>query len=95
MSNHYHVVLYVDKNRAEKWNNIEVVERWTQLCQPPLLIRRWLSEADAMSEIELDTVNDVITEWRKRLMDIGWFMRCVNEKIARMANGEWRMANGE
>ena len=27
MSNHYHVVLHVDKNRAENWTKQEVVER--------------------------------------------------------------------
>ncbi len=30
MSKHYHVVLYVDKARAEVWTREEVVERWQQ-----------------------------------------------------------------
>ena len=88
MSNHYHVVLHVDKQRAENWSNNDVVERWTQLFQPPLLIKRWLQEADDLSDVELETIDDIICQWRKRLLDIGWFMRCVNEKIARMANAE-------
>lgn len=28
MSNHYHVVLHVDKARAAGWSDLEVAERW-------------------------------------------------------------------
>ena len=28
MSNHYHVVLYIDKKQADEWTDIEVIERW-------------------------------------------------------------------
>lgn len=30
MSNHYHVVLHVDRERAQDWTMREVAERWTQ-----------------------------------------------------------------
>ncbi len=33
-------------------------------------------------------VNEIIESWRERLYDLGWFMRGVNETIARMANAE-------
>ena len=29
MSNHYHLVLHVDSERARKWSREEVIERWT------------------------------------------------------------------
>ncbi|MAZ87807.1 MAG: transposase, partial [Cellvibrionaceae bacterium] len=28
MSNHYHVVLYIDQEQAESWSQHEVVHRW-------------------------------------------------------------------
>jgi hypothetical protein len=36
----------------------------------------------------MKVVDNIIEEWRVRLFDISWFMRGVNEKIARMANEE-------
>ena len=88
MSNHYHVVLHVDKERAEAWSNEEVVERWLQLYNSNVLIDRWLTQASDMSDEELEAVSDCIEKWRERLSDISWFMRSINEKIARMANKE-------
>ena len=46
MSNHYHVVLHVDKQRAENWTKQEVVERWMQLFKGNMLILRWRKEAE-------------------------------------------------
>jgi len=31
MSNHYHVVLHLDKEQADNWNQNEVIERWHTL----------------------------------------------------------------
>ncbi len=31
MSNHYHLVLRVDRERAQQWSQDEVIERWYQL----------------------------------------------------------------
>lgn len=38
MSNPYHVVLHVDRDRAAAWSPEEVVERWTQLFKGHLLV---------------------------------------------------------
>jgi REP element-mobilizing transposase RayT len=36
--------------------------------------------------VEQASLNASIAFWRERLMDISWFMRIINEAIARMAN---------
>ncbi len=38
MSNQYHVVLHVDKSRAQSWSRTEVVERWMQFCKGDMLV---------------------------------------------------------
>jgi len=88
MSNHYHVVLHVDQNRAATWSDAEVVERWMQLYKGNLMIDRWLADPKAMDEASLLRVKECIEQWRDRLCNISWFMRGVNETIARMANEE-------
>ena len=72
MSNHYHVVLRVNSDKASAWSDEEVVERWGQLFRVP----------DAANNTVL------IAKWRSRLSSISWFMRCLNEPLARHANKE-------
>jgi REP element-mobilizing transposase RayT len=88
MSNHYHVVLHVDKRRAEDLTLDEVVERWLQLYKGEKLIQKWIAFRAEMSTAELKKVEEIIEQWRERLTSISWFMRGVNETIARMANEE-------
>ena len=88
MSNHYHVVLHVDKAQAQGWSLEEVVERWLQLYSGDLLVHRWLSEKHNLSPGQIEKAEEIIELWRERLCSISWFMRGVNETIARMANEE-------
>ena len=88
MSNHYHLVLHVDSERATKWSREEVVERWTVLFRAPTLVKRWQS-GEAL-EAERKMAEAIIERWRSRLCDISWFMRCLNEHLARRANNEDR-----
>lgn len=86
MSNHYHVVLKVDRERAADWSDREVAERWMQLFSGHLLVKRWLR--DEASEAETMKALEIVADWRERLFDLGWFMKCLNEYLARRANEE-------
>ncbi|WP_461536662.1 transposase [Spongorhabdus nitratireducens] len=87
MSNHYHVVLHINKAPAKAWSRDEVLVRWTSLFSGPLLVQRYLAK-DRLSEAELNRVDEYVETYRSRLMDISWFMRCLNEHLAREANRE-------
>ena len=86
MSNHYHLVLHVDATRARKWTPREVVDRWGELFSLPPLIQRW--QKNGSSEGERAIAEQLIQAWRRRLHDVSWFMRCLNEHLARRANAE-------
>ena len=87
MSNHYHLVLHVDERLNENLSSEEVCERWCQLYSKPVLVERWQNE-QTISEAEHKSALSIIEGWRGRLADISWFMRCLNEFIARKANKE-------
>ena len=50
-------------------------------------MRRYLAGVKLTSG-ELKCVAELLVTWRERLADLSWFMRCLNEPIARMANAE-------
>ncbi len=70
------------------WSDDGVVERWLQLYNGSALVDRWLSDRSGLDAAELDQVCELIKLWRERLCSLSWFMRGVNETIARMANKE-------
>ena len=89
MSNHYHAVVRVDKARALALDDEAVLRRWTQLFTGPLLVQRYLSEARSqMGEGECAKVKEFAELYRQRLHDLSWFMRVLNESVARQANAE-------
>jgi REP element-mobilizing transposase RayT len=90
MSNHYHLVVHVDRARARQLTETDVVERWTQLFRAPPLVERWRN--GQASEAEREAAGLIIARWRDRLYDVSWFMKCLNEHLARRANAEDRCA---
>ena len=90
MSNHYHIVLRIDAERAAEWSIEEVLEHWTRLFTGPVIVQRYLSPDTKalMTESECDKVVELAEEYRERLTNLSWFMRVLNESIAREANRE-------
>ena len=85
MSNHYHLVLKI--NSTENWNEKQVLAYWSELCQPKLICQKFLKN-EPQSKAELEMVYIQTDIYRKRLMSISWFMKLLNEYIAKQANKE-------
>ncbi|MEP4599408.1 transposase [Saccharospirillum sp.] len=87
MSNHYHIVLHINAQKANGWTEAEVIERWHKLYSGNFLTKAYLAGKDLYEE-QLKVISETATIWRERLMSISWFMRALNEDIARQANTE-------
>ncbi|WP_444891835.1 hypothetical protein ACJJIE_11970 [Microbulbifer sp. TRSA001] len=84
MNNHYHAVLYIDKEKALNWPDTEVVLRWQKIFKASSLALRHL-QGDTLDH---NKFKEIIDLWRNRLMELSWFIRCLNESIARQANAQ-------
>ena len=87
MSNHYHLVLRINPDRAATWSESEVARRWQCFFGEHLLVKRYLSGTPG-STGEHAAAQRMIEGWRERLSSLSWFMRVFNETLARRANVE-------
>jgi len=87
MSNHFHVVLHVDPPVASSWTDEEVARRWL-VAFPGELKRNPSEELTQRLEMAILSDPERIQELRCRLGSLSWFMKALNEPIARMANQE-------
>lgn len=88
LSNHYHLLVHVDQRRIAHCTQSEIIERWSRLFGVPSIVQRW--RQGATGEAETVVALQLIELWRTRLIDVSWFMRCLNEHLARRANAEDR-----
>lgn len=88
MSNHLHVVLRTAPERAAGWSAEEVIRKAYKLC--PHAVSRELGAGEPLSVLlkRAKERQDYVELWRERLGDLSWFMRFLNEHIARRANRE-------
>lgn len=86
MSNHVHLVVYVDTDAAKGWSNDEVISRWGQLF--PRGLAGLYAKGDPVALEKRAVLDAQVSTWRSRLVDLSWYMKSLNEFIARRANAE-------
>ncbi len=87
MHNHLHLVLHVDSEQVKQWSTLDVLNRWHKLFKGTILTKKY-QHNQALDKFELEIVEETAMVYKQRLMDISWFMRALNEPIARQANKE-------
>jgi len=87
MHNHYHLVLKLCPEQLLDLSAEQIMDRWCALFKGPLLVQRY-REGEVLTAPERSTVSDIVNVWRRKLSNISWFMRCLNQPIARQANLE-------
>ncbi|WGY47115.1 transposase [Vibrio sp. ABG19] len=87
MSNHYHLVTFIDTDAAQSLSELEVVERWGAEHTLPVIIQRYISQ-QLTCETEWNLCHQLIDTWRQRLCSLSWFMKELNYDIAVQANRE-------
>jgi hypothetical protein len=87
MSNHYHVVARVEPMEPLSWTDETVAEKWLMLCP----VRGVTAAVSQQYKLRLEAlINDKarLAVCRERLGSLSWFMRFINEPLARLANRE-------
>lgn len=87
MHNHQHLVLHINKVKSLNWSNKEVCQHWHQIYKGTVLTQKYLKNEE-LTKAEMIAVTMKLDSWRERLCSISWFMRALNEPIARQANAE-------
>ena len=88
MSSHYHIVVRLAPDSSKAWTADEVMARWGKLYGIATPIAIGLAEDALPAQRAL--AKEMIEIRRQRLTNLSWFMKCLNEHIARRANLEDR-----
>jgi hypothetical protein len=84
MSNHYHIVLKVNATDANEYSEELLVDKWLML-NPRKNDSSTTLQARKFAYLE---DKDGLNQLRARLGSLSWFMRYLNEPLARLANKE-------
>ena len=87
MSNHHHIVVHVDRDRCMKADPKDIAIKWHQLFNAKEVSQKFI-DGEPLEKHEQYQLDSFIDTWRARLHDISWFMKVLNENIARTANKE-------
>ena len=86
MSNHLHCLVRINTQEANEWSEAEVITRWKKIYSIPYLVEEY--QKGNCNAAQSRQAQRTIETWRERLSSLSWFMRCLNEHIARLANQE-------
>ncbi len=84
MSNHYHIVLRMKPSETARWTDQSVADKWIALNP------HRADDSDTRESRKLALLEDPqrVKIIRQRLGSLSWFMRYLNEPLARLANKE-------
>jgi hypothetical protein len=85
LDNHLHVLVRLDPDTAKNWSDEEVVRRWGCLFPPRDKSRQPLPVSNDWVQWRLKDAAWV-AKARERLQSLSWFMKCLKEPLARLAN---------
>ena len=88
MSNHLHLVLRNRPDIAGQWSDDEIALRWCRIFPPRHDAAGEPVEPNKDDLAMLTANSERLAELRERLSSLSWLMRCLCEKIARLANHE-------
>jgi len=89
MSNHMHIVLRSRPDVVRQWTDEQVVRRWLKLFPGRRDVKTGEPAKVTQAKVNMILNNpERVAELRIRLSDISWWMGCLAEQIARMANRE-------
>ena len=88
LDNHLHVLVRLEGEPVVgEWSDREAAQRWGRLYpphyrrrKPKLVAKAWIKKQPSDRK--------QIERTRRRLENLGWFMKCLKEPLARMANKE-------
>jgi REP element-mobilizing transposase RayT len=87
MSNHYHIVLYVEPLAPLNWTDETVAERWLQ-AYPGRFIDPNYAQQRELKKQAIMADKEKLKTYRKRLGSLSWFMGRLNEPLAKQSNQE-------
>jgi len=87
MSNHFHLVCYVDPLAPVQWSDAKVAERWLQVYPSRLDLPENAAQREMRKAAIMDSP-EKLQLYRQRLGDLSWYMRRLNEPFAKRCNKE-------
>ncbi len=83
MHNHYHIILKVNLETALSFSPKAVIEQWQLLHKLPARVERLyqkgLVQKSSLNKFEKEQLDGWVETYRKRLYNISWFMKSLNQ----------------